>query len=407
MGQIVNCIDNLFNFCYHHCMLINRIVAKKIKKLFKQFPVISIVGPRQSGKTTLVRYAFQDMEYISLEDLDTREYASKDPRGFLLTYKNGCIIDEAQRVPELFSYIQTLVDNKRKSGQFVLTGSQHFLLQENISQTLAGRTSIIKLLPFSLEELKKASYKITDIDTFLFRGFYPRIYDKKLNPCDWYPNYIQTYIERDIRLIKNVSNLDSFQKFIKLCAGRIGQILNLSAIGNDCGITHNTAKSWISLLQTSFIVFLLKPHHKNFNKRLVKMPKLYFYDTGLACSLLGIENKKQLVSHYLRGSLFESFLISEIMKGRFNQGLEPRCYFWRDKTGHEIDCIIERAGSLIPIEIKAGKTIANDYFDGLKYWTKLSSGKKRNTYVVYGGDETQKRSIGNIVSWRNISSISM
>ena len=388
-------------------MLINRIVAKKIKRLFRQFPVISIIGPRQSGKTTLVKYVFQDVEYISLEDLDAREFARRDPRGFLSTYQNGCIIDEAQRVPELFSYIQTAVDSRKKSGQFILTGSQHFLLQENISQTLAGRTSIIKLLPLSLEELKNTSYKLTDSDNFLFKGFYPRIYDKNLQPYDWYPHYIQTYIERDIRLIKNVSNLASFQKFIKLCVGRIGQVLNLSAIGNDCGITHNTAKSWISLLETSFIVFLLKPHHKNFNKRLVKMPKLYFYDTGLACSLLGIENKKQLVSHYLRGHLFESLIISEIIKARFNQGLEPHCYYWRDKTGHEIDCIIEKASSLIPIEIKAGKTIVSDYFDGLNYWTKLSAVKKQNTYVVYGGDETQKRSTANIVSWKNIPSISI
>jgi len=350
-------------------MLINRIVAKKIKRLFRQFPVISIIGPRQSGKTTLVKYVFQDVEYISLEDLDAREFARRDPRGFLSTYQNGCIIDEAQRVPELFSYIQTAVDSRKKSGQFILTGSQHFLLQENISQTLAGRTSIIKLLPLSLEELKNTSYKLTDSDNFLFKGFYPRIYDKNLQPYDWYPHYIQTYIERDIRLIKNVSNLASFQKFIKLCVGRIGQVLNLSAIGNDCGITHNTAKSW--------------------------------------CSLLGIENKKQLVSHYLRGHLFESLIISEIIKARFNQGLEPHCYYWRDKTGHEIDCIIEKASSLIPIEIKAGKTIVSDYFDGLNYWTKLSAVKKQNTYVVYGGDETQKRSTANIVSWKNIPSISI
>lgn len=384
--------------------MIKRILAAKLKALSAKFPVISVVGPRQSGKTTLVKDVFRKEEYVSLEDLDAREFALKDPRGFLATYNKGVIIDEAQRVPELFSYIQTVVDKKKSPGQFILTGSQNILLHENISQTLAGRVAILKLMPFSLEELRAGGYQLANSDEYIFKGLYPRIYDRKIAPADWYPNYIQTYVERDVRLIKNISDLSAFQRFIKLCAGRIGQVINLSALGNDCGITHNTARDWLSILESSYIVFLLKPYHKSFNKRLIKMPKLYFYDTGLACSFLGIQSQAQLVSHYLRGNLFESFILSEIIKRHFNKGVEPRCYFWRDKTGHEIDCILEIADTIRPIEIKSGKTITNDFFNGLKYWDKLSPRGKKS-YLIYNGDDVQKRTSVNIINWKRIPSV--
>lgn len=340
-----------------------------------------------------------------MEDLDIREYAINDPRGFLSDYPKGAILDEIQRTPQLFSYLQTNVDTRNKPGKFILTGSQHFLIHENISQTLAGRIAILKLLPFNLNELNKGYFKSNNYEEYLFQGFYPGIYDKKINPLDWYPNYIQTYIERDLRLIKNIDNLSVFQTFLKMCSARIGQILNLSTLAADCGITHNTAKSWISVLEASFIVFLLQSHHKNFNKRLVKMPKLYFYDSGIACFLLGIKNKKELLTHSLKGGIFESFVLSEILKNRYNQGLDSDIYFWRDKTGHEIDCIIEKAGRLTPIEIKSGKTLTSDQFKNLIYWNKLSETSSRKSYIIYGGELSQKRSYGNLVGWKNINSL--
>jgi uncharacterized protein len=385
--------------------MIKRTLISKLKSSAKNTPIISVVGPRQSGKTTLVKMAFPDKPYVSLEEPDLREYAISDPRGFLSDYPKGAILDEVQRTPKIFSYLQTLVDKNNKPGMFILTGSQHFLLHENISQTLAGRTVILKLLPFSLLELSKTAFSHKDYEDYLFTGLYPRIYDKSLEPRDWYLNYVQTYVERDLRLIKNISDLGVFQTFLKMCASRTGQLLNLSSLANDCGITHNTAKSWISILESSFIVFLLRPHYKNFNKRLVKMPKLYFYDTGLASSLLGIENKKQMSNYHLKGNLFESFIISELMKTKYNQGLEPNFYFWRDKLGREIDLIIEKAGKLIPLEIKAGKTASIEYFKDISYWNKLSGNKPSDSYVIFGGNTAQKRSLGNLIPWDEIKSI--
>src|SRR4030042_3886233 len=380
--------------------MLKRILSKKLKALALKFPVISVIGPRQSGKTTLVKSVFPDKDYVILEDLDAREFALNAPRGFLATYSKGAIIDEVQRAPALFSYMQTAVDRSNKAGQFILTGSQNILLQENISQTLAGRVAILKLLPFSLDELKSTKYEPDGAEEYIFTGSYPRIYDKKINPRDWYPNYIQTYVERDVRLIKNISDLNTFQKFIKLCAGRIGQVLNLLSLGNDCGITHNTAKAWISILESTYIVFLLRPYHKNFNKRLIKMPKLYFYDTGLACSLLGIQNKQQLQTHYSGGSLFESFVLSEIIKYKLNKGLQPHCYYWRDRTGNEVDCIMENNKSLLSIEVKFSKTIVDDFFSGLKYWSKVASKVSSRPYLIYNGKEHQKRSFGEVISWK-------
>lgn len=389
------------NVCYDHSM-ITRSLETKLKQLSQKMPAIAVVGPRQSGKTTLVRKVFTNKPYVSLEDLDMREFAEADPRGFLEQYQAGAIFDEIQRVPSLLSYVQTIIDEQPTNGRFILTGSHNYLLQQHVSQTLAGRVAMLTLLPLSLEELKQSSAKLQTVEQYLFTGCYPRIYDQKLDPTKWYQDYIQTYIERDVRLIKNISDLHAFQKFIKLCAGRIGQIINLSSLANDCGITHNTAKAWLSVLESSYLVFLLQPHHKNFSKRLIKMPKLYFYDTGLACALLNVASPSQLKTHYLYGSLFESFVITELMKERFNAGLQPNCYFWRDRLGHEIDCVLDRGEQLIPIEIKSSKTITADYFTGLQYWTSLAGLSPEQGYVIYGGTDTQQRKQGRILSWQKI-----
>jgi len=385
--------------------MIKREISAKLQQVASQFPVVAVMGPRQSGKTTLVRHIFSGRRYISLEDLELRTFAQNDPKGFLQSYDGEVIFDEAQRVPELFSYLQTLVDERPQPGRFILTGSQNFLLHEKISQSLAGRVALLNLLPLSLAELKNAAWTLPSLEAVLFKGLYPRLYDTKIEPGDWYPSYIQTYVERDLRQMKNISNLSTFQRFLKLCAARSGQLLNLSSLANDCGITSSTVSSWLSILEASYIVLLLKPHYQNFNKRLVKSPKLYFYDTGLACSLLGIENAKQLATHYLKGGLFESLVIAELIKHRLNHGLTPNCYFWRDKLGHEIDCIIEPAGQLMPVEIKSGKTVAEDYFKEIKYWLELSGNKPEQAWVVYGGEERQKRTSGNVVGWKNISEI--
>lgn len=382
--------------------MIKRTLSEKIKELASKFPVLTLTGPRQSGKTTLVQSLFPKKPYVSLENPDTRQYALTDPHGFLGQYPEGAILDEAQQAPELFSYIQGIVDRENKAGMFILTGSQHFLLLEKISQSLAGRVAIFHLLPFSFHEIIVSKDHPRTLDELLFSGLYPRIHDKHLAPTDWYPNYIQTYIERDIRQIKNIGDLGTFHKFLQLCAARTGQLLNLSALGNDCGITHNTAKAWINILQASFILHLLQPHHQNFNKRLIKTPKLYFYDTGLVCSLIGIENKTQLATHPLRGSLFETFVISELLKQRLHQGMRSNLFFWRDKTGHELDCLIDQGSVLTPIEIKSGETIATDWFKNINYWKNLSKSPQEKAFLIYAGKENQTRSTATIINWKSI-----
>ncbi len=379
--------------------MIQRIITEKIIEHTKQYPVLALIGPRQSGKTTLVRSLFPEKPYVNLEEPDNRAFALKDPRGFLAQYNNS-VIDEAQRAPQLFSYIQGIVDKEKQNGQFILTGSQNFLLMENITQSLAGRVSIFSLLPFSIKELSsKGNVSEQDIDTVMFKGLYPKLYDQKIDIAGYYSNYIQTYVERDVRTIQHITDLSAFRQFIELCAARTGQLLNITSLANDAGITHNTAKSWLSTLKTSFILFTLRPHHSNFNKRVVKMPKMYFYDTGLLCSLLGITNSHDLKRHYLKGGIFESFIVSEWLKHRYNNGLIPRAYFWRNKTGHEIDLIIDQADKYTAVEIKSGKTIANDYFKGLDYYQKLSGLDSKNMYIVYGGDVRQERQNGTVVPW--------
>jgi predicted AAA+ superfamily ATPase len=387
--------------------MIKRTLGQKLLQLAQQFPVVAVLGPRQSGKTTLSQITFSAYKYVSLEDFDALNLAKSDPRAFLALYGDGdgVILDEIQNAPQLLSYIQTEVDRSKKNGFFVITGSQNFLLNEKITQTLAGRVAILTLLPLSVSELKQAHLLPIDSNTMLFQGAYPRLYAQKLDPADWYSNYIRTYLERDIRQMKNVSDLAIFQLFMKLCAGRIGQLLNVSSLANDCGISVGTANAWLSLLQASYIIFLVQPHFKNFSKRLVKTPKLYFYDTGLACFLLAIEEVQQVATHYLRGGLFESFCISEIMKLRFNVGRDPHCYFWRDKIGHEVDCVIDYGGKLYPIEIKAGQTITQDYFEELHYWKELAGDEAGRSYCIYAGAESQNRTLVSVLKWQDIEHI--
>ncbi len=385
-------------------MIIERTLKKKLSRLAQKFPVITVTGPRQSGKTTLVKAAFPSLPYISLEEPDLRQIALTDPRGFLSNFSDGAILDEAQRVPELFSYIQSLVDSDRNL-QFILSGSSNFLLMEKIGQTLAGRSGILHLLPFSLPELKDGNYPVEQYEQLIFTGQYPRIYDWDIPPTDFYPSYIQTYVERDVRLIKNIENLNRFIQFIQLCAGRIGQLLNFNSLANDAGISPNTARAWFSLLETSYIAYRLNPHHRNFNKRLVKSPKLYFYDTGVACSLLGIQSAEQVTSHFLRGGLFENLIVNEFVKRAFNQGQRRYPHFWRDRRGREIDCLLTDGERMTAVEIKSGKTISASYFRNINYWMTLAQDEQAEGYVVYGGDKSLQMSDGRLLSWKELDLI--
>ncbi len=387
-------------------MIIKRELSQAIKKLAGVYPIISLTGPRQSGKTTLVKTLFPNYDYINLENPDDRAFAEEDPRRLLnQNKKKGLIIDEAQRVPHIFSYLQEVADNAKQMGKFIITGSQNFLLLEKITQSLAGRVALFNLLPLSLKESLKSGNKYALLDHHLFNGFYPVLFDRAIAPENYYPNYIQTYLERDVRSIINVSNLSLFQRFLKSCAGRTGQLINLSSLGNDLGISYKTVRDWIAVLEASFIVYLLFPYHKNFNKRIVKQPKLYFYDTGLLCSLLQITSREQLAHHYLRGSIFESFVITEQIKKSYNRGELPIYYFWRDSTGHEIDLIIEKGLQQYPVEIKSGETLKPDFFKGLKYYQKISGVKPDNCYLVYGGTKKISTQAAQAISWKKTDSM--
>ena len=390
-------------------MIIERKLKFELKTCSKEFPIVSIWGPRQSGKTTLSQLAFPRHKFLTLEDLDTRKFASSDPRDFLESNaknnKYGIILDEVQFVPELLSYIKTYVDKHNNPGYFVLTGSQNFLLSESITQTLAGRVAILTLLPLSIYELKRASLFNEDLRTCMVRGAFPRTFVGNIRTKSWYSSYIKTYVERDVRQIKQITDLSTFQLFIRLCVGRIGQLLNISSLSSDCGISANTAKSWLSLLESSYILFRVQPHYKNFSKRLVKSSKIYFYDTGLACFLLKIENEDQLLTHYLRGNLFESFIFSEFMKYRFNRGDDSNLYFWRDNHGHEVDCIMEEEQKLLRIEIKSGKTIHQNFFDELKFWNEISKSDSVGSFLIYGGNENQTRRGIKVLGWKNLRSV--
>ncbi|MEO8820438.1 MAG: ATP-binding protein [Ginsengibacter sp.] len=366
-----------------------------------KMPIISITGPRQSGKTTLAKQCFPDYDYMNLENPDVFATAKSDPRLFLSQHKKGLIIDEAQLMPELFSYLQTISDENNKPGEFILTGSQNFLMSEKISQSLAGRVFVTHLLPFSIAELKKSNQWKDNFNQFIFRGFYPRIYDKDIPAELFYPSYIQTYTERDIRQIINVGNLSSFQRFMRLVAGRTGQLLNYSSIANELGHELKTIKSWFSILESSFVIFLLQPHHKNYSKRIVKTPKLYFYDTGLACSLLGIKDQADINLHWAKGALFENMIIADIMKNYLNKAQVPALFFWRDSTGNELDCLIEEVLRLKCLEIKSSTTLNSDFFKGLNYYKDLSNSDEKDLYLIYGGDKNVRRKEATVLSWKN------
>ena len=366
--------------------------------------MVTITGPRQSGKTTLCRMVFPEMAYASLEDLDQREYARQDPRGFLNRFSQGAVLDEIQRAPELLSYIQTIVDKQNKEGFFILTRSQQFEWLEGVSQSLAGRTALVRLLPFSLGEAYGANLKKATIDQVLYTGFYPRIFDKGLNPTEAMGFYVNTYVERDLRMLINIRDLSQFEIFLKLCAGRTGQIVNLSSLGNDCGVNHSTVKTWLSVLEASYIIKLLRPYYKNFNKRLIKAPTLYFLDTGLACFLLDIQSPDQLATHPLRGALFESFIVAELLKKRFNAVQTDNLFYFRDNIGNEVDIIWDRSPQPVTVEIKSGQTVSRDAFKGLDYFNKLSGGAD-SSHLIFGGDESYIRQSVQVTSWRDIGEI--
>lgn len=392
----------LFNrkFARNQVAMIERVLKTKLLELAKKYPIVTITGPRQSGKSTLLKNSFPDYRYVSLEDPDMRLFATDDPRGFLATYPDKTIIDEVQRVPSLFSYIQTHTDKENREGMYLLAGSHNFLLMESINQSLAGRTAILKLLPFSHYEMKEGDVLPLNVDEEIFKGAYPRIYDKHIAPTDYYPFYIQTYVERDLRMMKNIGDLSRFIKFIKLCAGRIGQLLNLSSLANECGVAVSTVSVWLSVLEASYICYLLKPDYNNYAKRLVKSPKLYFYDTGLACSLLDIKSADQIATHFLRGGLFENVVINEFVKEAYNRGENADITFWRDSTGNEVDLLQYVNGKQNAYEIKSGATFSPDYFKSISKWAKLAGVSTEQCFVIYNGDKNMKTSEGEVIKWR-------
>lgn len=388
--------------------MVSRKISKQFLSLLGMYPVVTVTGPRQSGKTTLARALLPDWNYVSLEDPEMRSFCQSDCRGFLASYPAHTIIDEAQRVPSLFSYLQTHVDLAGEKGMYVLTGSQNLHMMEAISQSLAGRTSVLKLLPFSYEEQHEAGILPGSVESQLFTGGYPRIFDACIPPQQFYRDYINLYVERDVRQLKNIGDLESFTRFVRLCAGRIGQLLNVQNLADDCGIAATTAKSWLSLLETSFIIYLLKPDYRNYTKRLVKSPKVYFTDTGLACSLLEIQDAGQLASHYLRGSLFENMVINRFRAHAFNEGTEPRLSFWRDKNGVEVDLLtngISADGREFPAawEMKAGATYSPDYFRNLRHWAALAGVPAEHCRVVYTGGQQMNTQSGTLLPWDALS----
>jgi hypothetical protein len=365
--------------------MIKRTAEKLLRRYSRQFRALAVVGPRQSGKTTLVRMTFPGKPYVSLENPDERMQADNDPRGFLNRFKNGAIIDEAQRVPALFSYLQQILDETRKEGLFILTGSNNFLLQQSVTQSLAGRIGYIDLLPLSSAEINSFGKAKPSTDELMLNGCYPEVYDKERKPGIWYPAYIRTYVERDVKQLRNIDNSLLFTRFLQLCAGRIGQQLSVSALSNECGIEVKTANSWLGILQSSFIIFLLPPHHRNFNKRVVKTPKLYFTDTGLACSLLGIRHVKELTNSHFRGPLFENHVMTELFKLRYNTGSQTKFYYWRDNKGVEVDLLMDDGKKLFPMEIKSTQTFKEEFLKPMQQWNSYS--RNKGGMFIYDGKQ--------------------
>ncbi len=382
--------------------MIPRTQTERIVQIARLYPIVTLTGPRQSGKSTLLKHAFPDYNYVSLEDLDMRELAARDPRGFLATYPRRVIIDEAQRVPQLFSYLQTHVDAADESGMYLLAGSHNFQLMEQVNQSLAGRTAIFRLLPFSHAEMLAGGVLPETVNDEIFMGGYPRLYDKGIEPTDYYPYYLQTYVERDVRQLKNIGDLSRFVRFVKLCAGRIGQLLNMSSIANDAGISVATASAWLSVMEASYICYTLQPDWNNFAKRLVKTPKLYFYDTGLACSLLDIRTAAQVGTHFLRGGLFENMVVNDFVKRAWNAGREDDLRFWRDSQGNEVDLLRYDGDVATAFEIKLGATYSPDFFRGLRRWAALSGADAERLNVVYGGETSLATSEGRLIAWREL-----
>ena len=375
---------------------------------FAKFPVVGLFGPRQSGKTTLVKATFPSHKYLNFEDPNVRQYASEDPKRFLREHENehGIIIDEFQYIPEILSYIQVEFDEKDRPGYFVLTGSQNFLMNQAISQSLAGRIGILTLLPLSIQELKDSKILTDNVNELIFKGGYPRLYARNFTPEMLYPSYIHSYVERDVRQLVNVDNLKTFQRFMQLCAGRIGQLLNISDLSTNCGISQQTVKRWLSILEASYIIFLLRPYHRNFNKRVTKSSKLFFFDTGLACSLLNIRSYEELSLSSFRGHLFENCIVADILKQYFSVGTKAPIYFWRDMNGRiEVDCLIDLGTGLVPVEIKSGESELGSYFAGLSNWNKIAQADPSNGYVVYGGRSEQTRREGNLIGWQAASAL--
>ena len=370
--------------------MIEREITSRLTTLFEQYPFVTVTGPRQSGKTTLCRTAFPYLRYANLEAPDQREFAESDPRGFLSQLGEGAIIDEIQHVPNLLSYLQVIADESGRNGLFVLTGSEQFRLSDAISQSLAGRTALLRLLPFSLSERERTGAS-AEIDDVLYSGFYPRILDQDLDPWQALGDYFETYVERDVRRLGGIRNLTAFRRFVRLCAGRIGQLVNLRSLGSDVGVSHTTVREWLTVLETSYIVFQLQPFHANIRKRLVKAPKMYFYDVGLASYLLGIENARQIATHPLRGALFENAVVAEILKHRFNMGRQSNIFFFRDSRGLECDVFYETGDGIAAIEVKSGATVNSDYFRSIRKVAELIP-RISSTAVIYGGESRQSRS---------------
>lgn len=381
--------------------MIKRNAEELARILARGFPIVAFTGPRQSGKTTLARALFPEHAYVSLEDPVDREFALRDPRGFLARFPEGAVIDEAQRCPDLFSYLQGLVDTRRRMGDFILTGSQQFGLLSGISQSLAGRVGLVQLLPFSLAELRAAGRMPPSLDAVLWQGGFPPLYDRELLPHLWFPNYVATYVERDVRQLLAVRDIDLFQRFVKLCAARTGQLLNLSSLAVDCGISHTAAREWLAVLEASYLVMRLPPYFRNFGKRLVKTPKLYFLDVGLAAWLLGIRDADTLNTHALRGALFETWVVTELVKERFNAGQPADLYFWRDNIGHEVDVVFESQGRLQPVEIKSGATFVTEWLAGVRKWVAIAGEDALPPRIVYGGDDSYIREGVQVQSWRS------
>ena len=379
-------------------MAIKRHISILLKKRLKEYPIVVLTGPRQSGKTTLLKNEYKQWRYVNLEDPDTQEYAIEDPRGFLQEYNNEVIIDEAQRAPSLFSYLQVLVDKKAETGQFILSGSQNFNLMQSVTQSLAGRAALLTLLPFDFREMKKGKIWSRSLADLMTTGAYPAIYDRNITPSSYYKNYLNTYVKRDITQLVNIQNLNLFNRFLKLCAGRVGQLINYNDLAKDSGISHTTARNWLSLLETSYILFQLPPYYKSYNKRLIKSPKLYFYDTGLLCHLLNINKEKLLLQsnkHY--GHLFENLIVSEKLKRIAHNDETTELYFWRDSHGHEVD-LIEIATKMSSYEIKSSSTIRSAALSGLRYFDTLSKGESSH-HLIYGGQKSQQRNNIKIVAW--------